>query len=129
MDILAAMLTYLGCVTGIVGALVISFYVYLVAPAQLTAPVQTAAVAAKADFIKTGVFKTGAPQSAAATHLDPVIPIAQRAEDAAPIAADARQKGQSSPARLRRLAQEERARRWAYQQDSSFETRFLSYAD
>jgi hypothetical protein len=61
-----------------------------------------------------------------------VITIARRAEDAtpsAPIAADARQKGQSSPARLRRLAQEERARRWVYQQDSSFESRFMSYAD
>jgi hypothetical protein len=127
MDILTAMLAYLGCVTGLVGALVISFYVYFVVPAQLTAPMQTAAVAVKANDIKIGT-----PKSAAATHLNPVITIARSAEDAtpsAPIAADARQKGQSSPARLRRLAQEQRARRWVYQQDSSFESRFLSYAD
>ncbi len=127
MDILAAMLAYLGCVTGMVGALVISFYLYFVAPPQLTAPAQTAAVAATAD-----VIRTGASHSAAVTHVQPVTTIAQRAVDAAtvaPIAADARQKGQLSRAELRRLAQEQRARRWAYQQDSSFESRFLSYAD
>jgi hypothetical protein len=30
---------------------------------------------------------------------------------------------------FRRLVQEERAKRWAYQQDPSFENRFLGYAD
>jgi hypothetical protein len=29
----------------------------------------------------------------------------------------------------RRFVQEERARRWAYQQDPDFESRFLGYAD
>jgi hypothetical protein len=40
-----------------------------------------------------------------------------------------RHKASASAARLRRLVQEERARRWAYEQDSSFESRFLGYAD
>jgi hypothetical protein len=120
MDILAAMLAYLGCVTGIVGALAISFYVYIAPPGQTAAGMQTAAVA------------VGAPKSTALTHLKPITTIAQRAQDAAaavPVAADVRQKGQLSHAALRRLAQEQRAKRWAYQQDSSFESRFLSYAD
>ncbi|MFZ0423596.1 MAG: hypothetical protein WAL80_12025 [Xanthobacteraceae bacterium] len=127
MDILAAMLAYLGCVTGIVGALAISFYVYIAPPGQTAAGMQTAAVAVKAND-----GKTGAPKSTALTHLKPITTIAQRTQDAAaavPVAADVRQKGQLSHAALRRLAQEQRAKRWAYQQDSSFESRFLSYAD
>jgi hypothetical protein len=127
MDILAAMLAYLGCVTGIVGALAISFYVYIAPPRQAAVPMQTAALAVKANDIKTGASK-----SPASTHLKPVITIAQRTQDAAPtvpVAADVRQKGQLSHAELRRLAQEQRAKRWAYQQDSSFESRFMSYAD
>jgi hypothetical protein len=42
---------------------------------------------------------------------------------------DVRGKHALSAAQARRLIQEERARRWAYQQNSSFENRFLGYAD
>jgi acyl-CoA synthetase (AMP-forming)/AMP-acid ligase II len=132
MDIIASMFAYLGCVTGIVGALVVSFYVYFATPGQTAARMQTASVAVTLDAGKTGALKTSPPNSAAASHLKPVITVAQRTENApgtAPIAADARQKGQSSTAQLRRLAQEQRAKRWAYQQDPSFESRFMSYAD
>ncbi len=49
--------------------------------------------------------------------------------DASPAAPAAKKTQLAHAQLLRRLAQEDRARRWAYQQDPSFETRFLGYAD
>jgi len=142
MDIVAAMFAYLTCVTGIVGALAISFYVCLVAPHPAASALQAAAIVAQADgdkigtiktnAIKTGGIKTGAIMTAADVEPKPVPTIVQRTDNAlAPksIALDAGQKGQLSRAELRRLAQEQRAKRWAYQQGESFESRFMSYAD
>ena len=45
------------------------------------------------------------------------------------VAIDARQKPLTSNAQLRRLADQERAKRLAYRERSSFETRFLHYDD
>ena len=45
------------------------------------------------------------------------------------VAIDARQKPLLSNAQLRRLADQERAKRLAYRERSSFETRFLHYDD
>ena len=142
MDIIAAMLTYLTCVTGIVGALAISFYVFLVAPQPAARPSQAVAIVANADgdkispikanAINTGGIKTGATRTAVAAEHKPVTTIAQITDNAGtpkPIALGAGPKGPLSHAELRRLAQEQRARHWAYQQDESFEARFLSYAD
>jgi hypothetical protein len=44
-------------------------------------------------------------------------------------AVNVRQKTQSWAAQVRRQEQEQRARRWAYQQNPDFEARFLGYAD
>jgi hypothetical protein len=154
MDIVAAMLAYLTCVTGIVGALAISTYVYLVAPQPAAAPLQTATLAVqiddgkisttKANQNKIGGVTTRATRTATAAERKPLTTIAHSTDDALarnnvlarnnalapkPVALDARQKGQLSRAELRRLAQEQRAKRWAYQQDDSFEARFMSYAD
>jgi hypothetical protein len=75
----------------------------------------------------------------AAAETKPTPKVGQRDEkiashDAAPaqppaLALNVRQKVQASRAQARRLVQEERARRWAYEQDSDFESRFLGYAD
>ena len=45
------------------------------------------------------------------------------------IALDARQRPQTSPAQLRRLADKDRAKRFASRANSDFETRFLHYDD
>jgi hypothetical protein len=132
MDIIASMLAYLGCVTGMVGALAVSFYVYFGAPGETAAPMQTAAVVTKVSSTKTSAIKMSAPKTAAAAQLKPVTTVAQGEDNAAssgPVSIEARQKGQLSRAQLRRLAQEERARHWAYQQDPDFESRFMSYTD
>jgi len=44
-------------------------------------------------------------------------------------AVNVRQKPQSWAAQVHRQEQEQRARRWAYQQNPDFEARFLGYAD
>jgi hypothetical protein len=56
--------------------------------------------------------------------------VAQSATPAPTPTASARAKMLTARAqKLRRFGQEERARRWAYQQDPDFESRFLGYAD
>jgi len=147
MDILASMLAYLGCVTGIVGALAMSFYLFFAAPNPALTPTHSIAMAAKSDMLKSDMLRT-----AIAPHAKPVASIARAdtyvasrvasqvasqvasnisTTDASPAtAAPVRKKTQFARAQLlRRLVQEDRARRWAYQQDPSFETRFLGYAD
>ncbi len=139
MDILASILAYLGCITGIVGALALSFFLFFAAPDQSTMPIRTAAIAAKPIAAKTATVTEVAP----ASKNEPAIKNEQAiASDGAktdvaqaepapptPVVLSSRQKRQQLAAHLRRLAQEERARRWAYQQDPDFEARFLGYAD
>ena len=140
MDILASILAYLGCVTGIVGALALSFFLFFAAPDQSTMPIHAAAIAAKPIAAKTATVAEVAPASknepaikneqAIASDVAKTDDVAQ-AETAppTPVVVSSRQKRQQLAAHLRRLAQEERARRWAYQQDPDFEARFLGYAD
>jgi len=132
MDIIASVLAYLGCVTGIIGALVLSFAIFTFharsadginypvamtanrSVARATTPHATTKLEHRPPLVATDVQSTPAPQ-----------PMAQIIA-----AASARQKVQTSRAQyLRRMVQEERARRWAYQQDPDFEARFLGYAD
>jgi len=132
MDIIASVLAYMGCVTGIIGALVLSFAIFLSTPdqptginypvamaanqsvARATTPHATSKLEHRPPLVATDVQSTPAPQTMAQTMAT----------------ASARQKVQTSRAQyLRRMVQEERARRWAYQQDPDFEARFLGYAD
>jgi hypothetical protein len=128
MDIIASLLAYLGCVTGIVGALAISFFVAF-SPPRLEVPAHHAMVTATS---RPPVVSTVA---AAAAEAKPTSAAVQRDEklaqhETAPRPApDIRQKARMPRAEARRLVQEERARRWAYQQDSNFDSRFLGYAD
>jgi hypothetical protein len=143
MDILAAIFAYLGCVTGIVCALALSFTIYFSphdhsagvnpvsavnggtialkvappkAPATTVAQVAPAAPAAKAE-----------PQAVASA--EPAAAATSKAGE--PIAQSlTRRKALASRAQtFRRVVEEQRARRFAYQQDPDFEARFLGYAD
>lgn len=141
MDILASMLAYGVCMTGLLAGLIMSFVVFFSAPGQqaeaparaiamLATPSSNAAAtpfAAKEFPVKT-VAKgqiARAQQTAARTRM--------AAGDAASvevaIAADAQQKPLLSQGRMRRLAEKERARHLAYRERSSFENRFLHYDD
>jgi hypothetical protein len=144
MDILASILAYLGCMAGIVGALVISFALFFSAPhiAQPNIP-QRVAHNARGQSVAT-TAKAVTPNAATAAvakaptksdrDTQAVSAIAQNAAPAPtpipPPTASARAKMAAARAqKLRRFVQEERARRWAYQQDPDFESRFLGYVD
>jgi hypothetical protein len=115
MDILAAMFVYLGSVTGIIAALAISFVLYF-SPAHHATPMKQSVAM---------VVKQSKPQETqAVSSVARSVPPQQTAAAASPLQVQAMRAQY-----LRRIAQEERARRWAYQQDSSFENRFLGYAD
>jgi len=133
MDIIASMLAYVVCMTGLVTGLVMSFVVFFSAPGQ-----QAPAPARAAVMTRPG----SAPINKLALKEFPVTPVGsshqakerQRpASDAAAagaaVAPDAQQKPLSSQSRLRRLAEKERARQLAYRERSSFEARFLHYDD
>ena len=114
MDILAGMLAYVAGIGAVFAALAISFSVFFATP---HVPLQTEA----------------APQNASAMLVRPSTPnkpaVEARAKQNATQSAGPQRKRAASGAQARRLIQEERARRWAYQQDSSFESRFLGYTD
>jgi hypothetical protein len=134
MDILASMLAYLGCVTGIVGALAMSFYLFFAAPHQALTPTHAIAMATKPSVLMTAMAPQAKPSAKidrADTHVASRIASDVSTEEASQAtAAEARKKAELAHAQfLRRLVQEDRARRWAYQQDPSFETRFLGYTD
>jgi hypothetical protein len=121
MDILAAMFAYLASVTGIVAALAISFVLYFSPPHHATPVKQAVATVVQ----QSGPKAAPPPQraSAAVTPQNPELP----QKTATPSAATQVQAMRADY--LRRLVQEQRARRWAYQSDASFENRFLGYAD
>jgi hypothetical protein len=129
MDILGSMLAYLGCVTGIVAAMAMSCAVLLATPDRPAASKQTLAMVSKPIMPKTATAAKPTGNGAAlATLVPPRSPAASVIAQTASTAAD-RQRPLVTRAHLRRLVREERAKRWAYQQDQDFESRFLSYAD
>jgi hypothetical protein len=130
MDVIAAMFAYLGCVTGIVGALAISLFVFFSAPRQQIAPKYTVAIAAKSDKLNTTFATDTKPAFATDTKPASTSTAAKAETTPAPkFAANIRPRTQTPSEQLRRLVQQERARRFAYQQDPAFEARFLGYAD
>jgi hypothetical protein len=136
MDILASILAYLGCITGIIGALAVSLFLVLAPPhARTAAPAPTAVLAAQASNEATSTISSNTitANTAPTPKADPVATVAQGANTATSekrtAGAPPKTKTRLSRAQQRRIVQEERARRWAYQQDDDFETRFMSYAD
>ncbi|MBO0718388.1 MAG: hypothetical protein J2P55_13775 [Rhizobiales bacterium] len=141
MDILAGVLAYVAGIGALFAALAVSFFVFFSTPHE---PAQTATQPQSASAMlvrpstpkpsarnKRAAVETRAKQSArqSANHSEKH---EARSPDAAELTASARDIGRkhaASAAQARWLIQEERARRWAYQQGSSFESRFLGYAD
>jgi len=130
MDILAAMLAYLVSVTAIVGALGIALFVFFAAPDRQTSPVPKTAMAVRPSAMKTAAA-VARPESKSENINQQVASSATKpkADPVTTIAVDAPQQPVMSPARLRRLAAKERARRLAYREGVDFETRFLHYED
>jgi len=137
MDILASMLAYLVSVAGIIAALTVSFVIFFANPDQqpfipaardvaaMTAPgLVDMATGAQVKMV-TEVKKQSEQTD---THVASRTP-QSGAMPPATIAIDARQKPLTSSAQLRRLADEERAKRLAYRANSDFESRFLHYDD
>jgi len=149
MDILAGILAYVAGIGAVIAGLAISFSVFFAtqnpplqtqsqpqdASAMLVRPSSAAKPTAIGALAKPTPTHGSHPEkhaAAAATSGAPHPPASVR---------DLHHKGAGASAQARRLLQEERARRWAYQQDSSrgsdqgsshassFESRFLGYAD
>jgi predicted lipid-binding transport protein (Tim44 family) len=140
MDILAGMLGYLAGIGALFGALALSLVLFTSTenkppaprqPQSATAMIVAPGASGKTPAAQARVKPAVEPQKhqrAAATPVEPA--------RAATVAHDAHPRSAMSAAKSRRLAHEERARRWAYQQDAkepskepSFESRFLGYAE
>jgi hypothetical protein len=144
MDIVAPILAYLTCVTGIVGAFVVSFFVVFSTPEQAAIPQHSAAIVS-VSTLKTATLaeaKKPAAKDGQADKLTVNYVANTQKREAAPqqaaadqtasqklAAIDARQKTKISRAQRRQTVQQERTKRLAYQQGADFETRFLGYAD
>jgi hypothetical protein len=131
MDILAGMLAYVAGIGALFAGLAVSFVVFFSTPDE---PLQTQTQPQSASAMlvqpttpnKPPVVEAHAKQTAEKPAAAAGSPVA--AQPAAS-ARDFRRKPAAAAAQARRLIHEERARRWAYQQDSNFESRFLGYAD
>jgi hypothetical protein len=135
MDILSGMLAYIAGIGAIFAALAVSFSVFVATPNKPGEPQSATAM----------IVKPSAPNKAVAaeTIAKPTSGHAEKNAAAVNAPADAARptrlgneihRGPStsaatSEAQLRRMVEEERARRWASQHDPSFEHRFLGYAD
>ncbi|HUC50128.1 MAG TPA: hypothetical protein VMA30_12140 [Xanthobacteraceae bacterium] len=154
MDILAPVFAYLTCVAGIIGALVVSFFVVFSAPKQpvmadrseMIASVNATKSAPLAD-LKKPVLRDAAADNPAVNHVSPATQKREEAPQraaaqAAPAqtsgpaiasqklaAGNLRPKSKITRAQWREMVQQERSRRLAYRQNADFESRFLGYAD
>jgi hypothetical protein len=134
MDILASIFAYVAGIGALFAGLVFSFFVFFSTPIQspqTQAEPQTQTQPQSASVLLVRPSPSNKAAAAEATAKPVAVLSEKQAAASSPDAAPkfSRHKASASAARLRRLVQEERARRWAYQQDSSFESRFLGYAD
>jgi hypothetical protein len=135
MDILAGMFAYIAGIGAIFAGLLVSFSVFVATPNKPVEPQSATAM----------LVKPSAPNKAVAPEAGakPASAHAEKNEAAANAPADAARPTRlgneihgrpdtaaaTSAAQLRRMVEEERARRLASQHDPSFEHRFLGYAD
>jgi hypothetical protein len=141
MDILAGALAYLAGIGALFGALALSFVLFTSMPDNPPTPRQpqsaTAMMVAPGASSKTPAAAAVAkPAVERQKHRRPATMPVEPARTSTVAhntqAHDTHQRSATAAAKSRRLAQEERARRWAYQEDAkepSFESRFLGYAD
>ena len=136
MDIIASIFAYLGSVAAVVAALAMSFSLCFSSANKPTPAKPVAGIAAKADMLKVAsapqsepVVKTEQHGATIAATIAPASAQDATAAKKLAVADPVRRTSTLRGASLRHLVQEERARRWAYQQDSQFQARFLGYAD
>jgi hypothetical protein len=127
---LAGMLAYVAGIGALFAGLAVSFFVFFSTPNQ-PLETQTHPQSASAMLVRPSTpNKPAAVEAHAMRRAGHSEKHAAGAAGTAQPAASARDlRRKPSAAQARRLIQEERARRWAYQQDSSFKSRFLGYAD
>ncbi len=150
MDILAGIFAYVAGIGALFAALAVSFFVFFSTP---HGPLQTQAQprSATAMLVRPSTpgksaaaaahAKQSATQSAARSEKHAAAAHAQDKGKPTALARDVRGKHAPAAAQARRLIEEERARRWAYQQEPGrepsqgpsqqpgFANRFLGYAD
>jgi hypothetical protein len=127
MDILAGMLAYLAGIGAIIAAIAVSFSVLFSTPNASPEPQSATAMVAR----PAPTNKNAAPRAKhSIAHHDKrsVTTNVATAAPASTSANDVKRKALSA-AQLRRLVQEERTRRFAYQQEPNFQSRLLGYAD
>ena len=111
-------------------ALALSFFVFFSTPHE---PLQPQPQSASAMLVQPSTLNKPAAVEArakqSADHSEKHATAAGSPGSARASARDVDGKHAASSAQARRLIQEERARRWAYRRVSSFERRFLDYAD
>jgi hypothetical protein len=139
MDILAGMFAYLAGLGALFGAVALSLVFFSSTSNKLAGPRQPQGVTAM-------MVAPGASGKTPAAVAKPTVKLQKHRRPAAtPVepprsttaahdtqAHDTRQRSAMSAVKWPRVAQEERARRWAYQQDTkppSFRSRFLGYAE
>lgn len=141
MDILAGMLAYVAGVGAVFATLAVSFFVFFATPhvplQTETQPQNSSAMpvrpsmpnkpAAEARVKQNATQSAGYSEKPAERHAAAAGSSVHAQATAS--ARDPQRKHAASAAQAHRLIQEDRARRWAYQPDSSFESRFLGYAD
>ena len=138
MDILAGMLAYLASLGVLFGAVAVAFAVFVATP-KAPSQAQSQPQSVSALLLRPSTPKK--PATTLAAHAKQVAnqgakegrghsePHAASLPSAAQPTASREARPKASTAQARRLIQEERAHRWAYQQDSNFEKRFLGYAE
>jgi hypothetical protein len=140
MDILAGMLAYVAGIGALFAAVAVSFFVFFATPKE---PAQTQNQARDASAMLVHPGNAGAPNKHGAAvaqtthtakenavHSEKRHAMARSLGAVQPTAsAREHQRKPASTAQARRQIQEDHDRRWAYQPDSSFESRFLCYAD
>jgi hypothetical protein len=130
MDIIASILAYVVCMTGLVTGLAMSFVVFFSAPGgQPGTPTQAVAMAAEPSASNTA-------KDLPAEKVSPIVKILPAKTEArawtvppAAVALDAQQKPLLTPHRMRQLTDRARERHLAFREQSSFEKRFLGYDD
>jgi hypothetical protein len=141
MDILAGMLAYVAGVGAVFATLAVSFFVFFATP-HVPPQTETQPQNASAMLVRPSTPNKPAVEERAKQNATQSAGYSERAAErhaaaagssvrakATASARDPQRKHAASAAQARRLIQEDRARRWAYQQGSSFESRFLGYAD
>jgi hypothetical protein len=136
MDILASIFAYLAGIGALFAGLAVSFFVFFAHPQK---PLQPQLQSPSAMLMRSSTpnkpmasevhAKQNATQGAVGLQRQGTAAGAQA--NAQPTATAQKLAGKHAPsaAQAHRLLQEERARRWAYHQQPSFESRFLGYAD